>query len=94
MLRIFYDYGLVGVLLMAAGGHVLPPCGTLFDEHVNFRNGAGPFMLCYVLHYVTVGHVHTNFPMGPIFYTMQWVYHGTVGHVHANFPVGPNLHMG
>ncbi len=22
-------------------------------------------MLCYVLHYATVGHLHTNFPVGP-----------------------------
>ncbi len=42
-IAIFYDYGLVSVELMAAGGHVLPLSVPLLERHVNFQNGAGTF---------------------------------------------------
>ncbi len=35
---IFYNYYLVGVERMAAGGHVLPLSVFSSEEHVNFRN--------------------------------------------------------
>ncbi len=34
--------------------------GTCDGEHVNFRNGAGPFSLLHSIFHATGGHVHTN----------------------------------
>ncbi len=65
--------------------------GMWGGEHINFRNGAGILYICYVVHYDTVGHVHTNFPVGPNSCMNAAVYYGTAGHVHINFPVGPTL---
>ncbi len=51
----------------AGAPSVMRFCCCIYNYlHINFRNGAGTLYLCYVLHYATVGHVHTNFPMGPI----------------------------
>ncbi len=38
-------------------------CG---EEHINFQNGAGIIYFMILLFYAARGHVHTNFPVGPI----------------------------